>query len=47
MAQQLINCLTEIYFEEAIKRAEELDEYLAREGRTVGPLHGLPISFKD
>ncbi|KAH6678747.1 amidase [Halenospora varia] len=33
VAQQLINCLTEIYFQEAIKRAEELDEYLAREGK--------------
>ncbi|KAK6429210.1 hypothetical protein LTR95_014640, partial [Oleoguttula sp. CCFEE 5521] len=24
-----------------------LDEYQAREGKTIGPLHGLPISFKD
>jgi len=47
VAQQLINCLTEICFDEAIARAEELDAYFAREGKTVGPLHGLPISFKD
>lgn len=47
VAQQLLNCVTEIYFEQAITRAEELDEYLNREGKTVGPLHGLPISFKD
>jgi amidase len=44
VAQQLINCITEIYFEEAIKRAEELDEYLKKEGKVIGPLHGLPIS---
>ncbi|OQO08554.1 hypothetical protein B0A48_06424 [Cryoendolithus antarcticus] len=47
VAQQLVNCLTEIYFEQALKRAEELDAYQVREDRTVGPLHGLPISFKD
>lgn len=47
VAQQLLNCVTEIYFEEAVKRAQELDEYLKREGKTMGPLHGLPISFKD
>ncbi|KAK6423117.1 hypothetical protein LTR95_016575, partial [Oleoguttula sp. CCFEE 5521] len=27
VAQQLVNCLTEIYFEQALERAEELDEY--------------------
>jgi amidase len=47
VAQQLLNCVTEIYFEEAVTRAKELDEYLEREGKTAGPLHGLPISFKD
>lgn len=47
IAQQLINCVTEIYFDEAIARARELDAYLKREGKTVGPLHGLPISLKD
>jgi amidase len=47
VAQQLINCVTEICFDEAIARAKELDEYFAKEGKTVGPLHGLPISFKD
>lgn len=24
-----------------------MDEYLKREGKPVGPLHGLPISLKD
>jgi amidase len=47
VAQQLINCVTEIYFDEAIARAKELDAYFAKEEKPVGPLHGLPISFKD
>lgn len=34
-------------FDDAIKRAKELDEKLATTGKTVGPLHGLPISLKD
>lgn len=34
-------------FDEAIKRAKDLDEHFARTGKTVGPLHGLPISLKD
>jgi amidase len=28
-------------------RAEELDAYLARTGRLVGPLHGVPLVVKD
>jgi amidase len=47
VAQQLLNCLTEIMFDEALARARELDEFLVREGRAVGPLHGLPVSLKD
>jgi amidase len=47
VAQQLLNCITEICFDEAIHRAEELDTYFAKEGKTIGPLHGLPISLKD
>ncbi|VDC00394.1 unnamed protein product [Peniophora sp. CBMAI 1063] len=47
IAQQLVNCLTEIMFEEALQRAKELDEYLRINKETVGPLHGLPISLKD
>lgn len=43
VAQQLINCVSEIYFQEGIKRARELDEHFRIEGKTVGPLHGLPI----
>ena len=34
-------------FEDAVKRARELDQHFAATGKTVGPLHGLPISLKD
>lgn len=47
IAQQVTNCLTEIFFEDAVARAKELDDYFAREGRPIGLLHGLPISLKD
>ena len=43
IAQQCVNCLTEIMFEQAMARARECDEYLAKAGRPMGPLHGLPI----
>ena len=46
VAQQLTSCLTEIMFVEAIAAAEKLDEAFKRTGRTVGPLHGLPMTFK-
>jgi amidase len=47
VAQQLIGCCTEMFFEKAIQRAKELDEFLSRTGKPIGPLHGLPISLKD
>lgn len=47
IAQQLVNCLTETFFDEALDRAKYLDQYLAKEGKPLGPLHGLPISIKD
>ncbi|KAH0497551.1 hypothetical protein TgHK011_004849 [Trichoderma gracile] len=47
VAQQLTNCLTEIMFQEAISRAKWLDAEYKKRGKTVGPLHGLPISVKD
>lgn len=34
-------------YAEAVERAQYLDEYLSRTGKTIGPLHGLPISLKD
>ncbi|KAJ7786557.1 amidase signature domain-containing protein [Mycena metata] len=47
VAQQLTNCLTEIFVDRALARAKELDEHLAKTGKVVGALHGLPISLKD
>ncbi|KAL0951471.1 hypothetical protein HGRIS_008159 [Hohenbuehelia grisea] len=47
VAQQAVNCLTEIFIEKALARASELDEHLKKTGKVVGPLHGLPISLKD
>ncbi|KFY13774.1 hypothetical protein V492_03042, partial [Pseudogymnoascus sp. VKM F-4246] len=47
IAHQLTTCLTEIFFDRALARAKELDDYMDRHGRAVGPLHGLPISLKD
>ena len=41
------NCLHEIFFEDALHQAAELDGHFKRTGETVGPLHGLPISLKD
>ncbi|OCL12926.1 general amidase [Glonium stellatum] len=47
IAHQLNNCLHEIFFEEALDRARELDKHMEKTGCTSGPLHGLPISLKD
>ncbi|KAG9949029.1 amidase, partial [Aureobasidium melanogenum] len=48
VAQQLTNCLTEIFFEEAIERARQLDQERAADpSARWKPLHGLPISLKD
>lgn len=47
LAHQLTHCAMEILFEDGIKRAKELDEYQAKTGNTVGPLHGVPLSLKE
>lgn len=46
IAQQCTGCLTELMYERAIQRAQYLDDYLETEGKTVGLLHGLPVSLK-
>ncbi|PGH16206.1 hypothetical protein AJ79_01974 [Helicocarpus griseus UAMH5409] len=46
VAGQLTNCLTETLFDEAHKRARELD-VLRKKGQLAGPLQGLPVSIKD
>ncbi|KAF4990005.1 hypothetical protein FDECE_14520, partial [Fusarium decemcellulare] len=47
IAQQITNCLTEIMYDKALERARWLDDYYEKEGRTMGILHGLPVSLKD
>ncbi|KAF2009229.1 amidase [Aaosphaeria arxii CBS 175.79] len=48
VAHQLTNCLTEIFFDEAIQRARELDrERQLNTDKDLRPFHGLPISLKD
>ncbi|KAL3457143.1 amidase signature domain-containing protein [Aspergillus heterothallicus] len=47
IAHYLTNPLSEIFFDRGLARAQELDKVLAKTGKTVGPLHGLPISLKD
>lgn len=42
-----VNCLTEICYDEALQLAREQDALFAKNGKVVGPLHGLPISVKD
>ncbi|CZT21676.1 related to acetamidase [Ramularia collo-cygni] len=46
-AHEKTNCLTEILFDDALRRANELDEYLSKHGKTVGPLHGVVMTLKD
>jgi amidase len=41
------NCLHEIFFEEALAHAADLDRYLSEHGKPFGVLHGLPVSLKD
>lgn len=47
VAQQVTNCVVELFEDEALARAAWLDAELERTGRPVGPLHGVPISIKD
>ena len=34
-------------FDAALDRAKELDRYFEQHHKTIGPLHGLPVSLKD
>ncbi|KAL2856990.1 amidase signature domain-containing protein [Aspergillus pseudodeflectus] len=47
IAQQLVNCLSEIFFDTALEAAQQLDKEYAATGVPRGPLHGLPVSLKD
>lgn len=46
IGHQLCNFMTEIAFLDALEDAKKLDEYFQATGRPVGPLHGIPMSFK-
>jgi Asp-tRNA(Asn)/Glu-tRNA(Gln) amidotransferase A subunit family amidase len=39
--------LVEILFDHAVQRAKQLDDYFATHGKTLGPLHGIPMTLKD
>ncbi|KAF5391534.1 hypothetical protein D9757_002497 [Collybiopsis confluens] len=47
VAQRATNCVTEVLFDQALKRAGELDAHFASTKKLVGPLHGVPFSAKD
>lgn len=47
ICHQVSCCLTEWMPETALEQAKALDDHLARTGKTVGPLHGVPISIKQ
>lgn len=47
LAHQLLHCLHEIFFDAAIEDAKRLDAYFSRHKKTIGPLHGVPVSLKD
>jgi len=47
VAQKVTNCYTEILFESALQEAEELDRQFSKTQSLKGPLHGVPITFKD
>ena len=47
IAHQLVNCLTEVLFDDALDQARQLDHHRAVTGELKGPLHGLPVSFMD
>jgi amidase len=47
IAHQLVNCLHEIFFDQAIAEAEKADQYFKENKKPIGVLHGLPVSLKD
>ena len=47
VAHQLVNCLHEIFFDQAIAEAEKADKYFEKHKKPIGVLHGLPVSLKD
>ncbi|TXT06174.1 hypothetical protein VHUM_03647 [Vanrija humicola] len=47
ISSQATHSVMDFFPDEAAARAQWLDDELARTGKPVGPLHGVPISVKD
>lgn len=47
IAHQFTNCALDLFPQEGLERAQYLDEYFTKNGKTIGPLHGLPVSLKE
>lgn len=47
IAHQFTNCALQLFTDEGLERAKFLDEYYQKNGKTIGPFHGLPISLKE
>jgi len=45
IAHQLTNCLTEIFFDEGLARAKELDDHLRAHGKPIGPVRSIDLFF--
>lgn len=47
ICHQFTNCALELFVDEGLERAQMLDEYFEKNGKVIGPLHGVPISLKE
>lgn len=47
IAHQLTNCAMDLFIDQGLSKAIELDQYYANTGCLVGPFHALPVSVKE